>query len=475
MTAAPLAISAAGAAADAAPNAAPNVPGVRTELRGSLRLAALGGPLLVAALLGWAAFTPISGAVITSGSAAVTGQNRKLQHLDGGIVSAIHVRNGDRVTAGQVLVELDPTLLQTNLGIARTRLAEALALQARLRAEQDELITPAIAGGAAGDGALDLAAIAADAPAAYLGPARGESSELGRAVIGQELIRKARAGIRAGQQAQLAERVAQFEGQRTGLDGQIAAQREQLLYIEDDLKSIETLVRQGLAAKTRLLDTQRQKADMQGQLAASLSSRAGIANSITDAKLDLAQTEGAFREQVATDLRDTTGQIEELVQQIVTYRAQLDRVVMRAPVDGIVHEMTVATLGGVITPGETVMEIVPVGEEVEFDLRLAPISVDQVHPGQQARVKFPAYDDKTIPEVFGEVAGLSPSTVEDPRTGESYYRLRLTVPPEELAKLPEAPVPGMPVEAYLQTGERSALSWFLKPMTDHLGRAFREN
>ncbi|MEI4488234.1 HlyD family type I secretion periplasmic adaptor subunit [Frigidibacter sp. MR17.14] len=444
-------------------------PVLRTELGPSLRLAALAAPALILALAGWAAVTPLSGAVIASGEAVVLGQNRKLQHLDGGIVAAIHAHNGDRVEAGQVLVELDPTLLQTNLGIARTRLAEALALQARLEAEQEGLTS-----GRPGP-ALTLGAMAGHRAAGYLG-AEGiaPASDLDRAVEGQELIRDARATTRAGQDAQLAERIAQFEGQRDGLDRLIATKQDQLRFIEEDLVSVETLVKQGLAAKTRLLDTQRSRADMLGQIAQARTERDGIANSIRDAQLERARTEGEFREQVATDLRKTTGDIEELVQQIVTYRAQLDRVELRAPVSGVIHEMAVATVGGVVTPGETVAQIVPLGDGVEFDLKLDPRSVDQVHPGQTARVKMPVYDDKTLPEVFGHVAQVSPATVTDERTGTSYYRVRLEVPAEELAKLPEPPMPGMPVEAFLETGERTALSWLLKPVSDHLDRAFRE-
>lgn len=442
---------------------------VRTELGRPLLLAALGAPLLLAAMVGWAAITPISGAIITAGQAAAAGQNRKLQHLDGGIVTAIHARNGDHVRAGQVLVVLDPVLLRTNLGISRTRLAEALALQARLLAEQRDLTAP---GSAA---PLQVAAIAAAPAAAYLDPGDTGRAELSLAVAGQEQIRTARTALRASQSAQLVERVAQMESQREGLDGLIASATDQLGFAEEDLVSVEALIAKGLTARPRLLEAQASRANLQGVLARHRSDWAGIANSIRDAQLDLVRSDSEFRERVATDLRETTGQIEELVQQIVTYRAQLERVDLRAPVDGIVHEMIATTLGGVIAPGETVAEIVPVSEGVEFDVRLDPKSIDQVHPGQEARLKFPAFDARTTPEIMAEVAGISPGTIEDERSGTSYYRVRLEVTPAELARLPEAPVPGMPVEAYLATGERSALSWLVKPVADHMTRAFREN
>ncbi|AMY71159.1 HlyD family type I secretion periplasmic adaptor subunit [Frigidibacter mobilis] len=442
---------------------------VRTDLGRPLLLAALGAPLLLIAMVGWAIVTPISGAIITSGQAVAPGQNRKLQHLDGGIVTHIYSRNGDYVSAGQVLVALDPLPLRTNLGILHTRMAEALALQARLLAEQRDLTAPGSAV------PLDMAAIAATPAASYLDPDESGEAELALVVAGQEQIRTARTALRASQSAQLIERVAQMEGQREGLDGLITSTTAQLGFAEEELRNLEALIAKGLTARPRLLEAQAGRANLQGQLARYRSDRAGFANSIRDAQLELARSDSEFRERVATDLRATTGQIEELVQQIVTYRARLERVQLRAPVDGLVHEMTATTLGGVIAPGETVAEIVPVSEGVEFDVRLDPGSIDQVHPGQEARLKFPAFDARTTPEIRGTVAGISPNTIEDERSGTSFYRVRIEVTPAELARLPEAPVPGMPVEAYLTTGERSALSWLLKPATDHMTRAFREN
>lgn len=442
---------------------------VRTELGRPLLLSTLGGPLLLTAMVGWAAITPISGAIITVGQAAPQGNNRKLQHLDGGIVAAVHAHNGDHVRAGQVLVMLDPVLLRTNLAISRTRLAEALALQARLRAEQRDLTVPGSAP------PLQMATIAAASAAAYLDSGETGQAELALAVAGQEEIRTARTALRASHSAQLVERVAQMESKREGLDALITSTTDQLGFVEEDLVSVETLIAKGLTAKVRLLEVQASRANLEGVLARYQSDRAGIASSMREAQLGLARSESEFRERVATDLRETTGQIEELVQQIVSYRAQLERVELRAPVDGIVHEMTAATIGGVIAPGETVAEIVPVSEGVEFDVRLDPNSIDQVHPGQKARLRFPAFDAHTTPEIAAEVAAISPNIIEDERSGASYYRVWLDVTPAEIARLPEAPVPGMPVEAYLATGERSALSWFVKPIADHMSRAFREN
>ena len=435
-----------------------DLPPLRTALRAPLRLAALGAVALLATLVAWAALTPLTGAVIARGQVVVPGENRRLQHLDGGIVSAIHVRNGQQVQAGEVLIELDRTLLQTNLGIARSRLAEALALQGRLRAEQQGL--PGI----------DLAALHATAPAAWLSEA-----DLAPALAGQGQIMAARSELLQGQHEQLSERIAQLRNQAEGLRGQLEAQRARLAYVEENLANVERLSTQGLVPRNQLLDLQGQRAELQGQIAQAGSDLASVSNGIRDAEVTLVQADRQFQEEVATDLREASAQIEELVPQIVTYAAQLDRVELRAPVAGIVHELSVSTVGGVVAPGETVLQIVPTSDAVEFELRLDPASVDQVHPGQDARLKLTAFDPRRTPEIFGSVAEVSPATVTDPRSGQSYYRLRVAVPPAEMARLQERPVPGMPVEAFLATGERSALSWLVKPLIDHLGRAFRED
>jgi len=435
----------------------------RIDTRGPLRLAAIGAPLLFVSLLAWAAMTPLHGAVVVSGAAVAEGQNRKLQHLDGGIIAQIDVHNGDQVEAGQELIALDPTVLRTSLGILDSRLAEGLARQARLRAEAADL--PVEQG---------FAPDPADPALALLTNGGGKGSALQLALKGQEQIRTARADVRASQEAQTTERVAQLSGQTDGLDGLIAAREEQLSYIDEDIANLSDLVEQGLAARPRLLEAQRNRAELLGQLAEYRSNRAGIANSVREAELDLARNESSFREQVATDLRDTESQISETVQQIVTTRAQLDRVVLRAPVAGTVHEMQVTTIGGVITPGETLMQIVPSDEALEFELRLDPRAIDDVRIGQPARLVLPGLRDPGTPDLYGQIASISPSTIEDPRTGQSYYRLRVALPESEIDKLPGKPVPGMPVEAYLETGDHVALRWMLKPLLDHLGTAFRE-
>ena len=187
------------------------------------------------------------------------------------------------------------------------------------------------------------------------------------------------------------------------------------------------------------------------------------------------QSEREFREQVVTDLRAAMRAREELVLQIVTARKQLDRIAIRAPVDGIVHEMQVSNAGGVVPPGETILQVIPVADGVDFEVRVAPDAIDQVARGQRAKVVFPAFDARTTPEIFGTVSDISPDSITDPATRQRFYRVRLAIPPEELARLGDRDIlPGMPVEAFLQTGTRTVLSYLTRPLTDQLRRAFRE-
>lgn len=414
------------------------------------------GALVVLCL--WASFTMISGAVIAQGEASVRGQPRTVQHLDGGILSEILVANGDAVTAGQVIARLDPTLLTANLDIARSRLAGSLALAARLDVET------------AGGDRLDPAQVAA-LPGAEL----ADPQDLARQIDAQAAILVTRRDLHAGEAAQLQENLARLDAQALGIQALIDARGDQLALVEKELANLEPLSAKGLIRDTQLLDAQRRQSELKGQLASDRADLGRIAVERRDAELKLAQSRHQEAEKVATDLRAARAEVQELVPQILTTQAQLDRVDIRAPADGIVHEMQLTTTGGVLAAGQTLAQVVPVADGVEFDLRLEPRSIDEVHPGQTARIVLPAFDSHTTPQIFGEVASISPTSVTDPQTGRSFYRLRLTVPAAELDRLGARNlVPGMPVEAYLQTGDRSVMAYLLHPLAVQFDRMFRE-
>ncbi len=431
----------------------PAPPALNLSLRGTV-LAGLAGLVVLVLIFGvWAAGTRISGAVIASGSVVVQGRPKLVQSLDGGVVETIAVRDGDHVEAGQVLLRLDQTLLRTNLDIARSRLAAALVLKARLDAERQGLDR------------LDF-----DYP-----PLPFALPDTGAEEAGQRRIFEARRDVEAGAQASLAERLAQFDSQITGVGGQIAALREQIGFTEADLADQERLAAQGLTRKSQVSELQRRRSELRGQLAALEAEQARLANAREDAAIEARQARRSLTEQVVTDLRATASEVEELTLDIMTRSAQLGRSEIRAPSAGVIHEMQVTTPGGVVAPGQTIAQVVPVGQGMEFELRVDPRAIDQVHPGQNARLVVSSLDPQTTPRLEARVATISAGTIPDPATGRSYYRVGLSVPPEELARLDgDSLVPGMPVEAYLETVERSVLDYLLQPMTAHLRRAFRE-
>lgn len=426
---------------------------LRTGLRWPMMLGIWGSLLLFGGTAVWAHFTQISGAVIAPGAAVVVGKPKSIQHLDGGVVEEILAEDGQTVRAGAVLMRLDPTLLRANLGIYRNRLASGLARRERLEAEQrgaDELVFQETS------------------------PLVGEA-ELTRRRAGQLELFESRIAVLQGRREQLTEKIAQYRNQTKGVEGLIASKEEQLSLIGRELASTQTLSDKGLARETQVLALQRSRADLLGQIAEHQSELARIANSIRDTELEILQSDYQFRQEAVTELSTVTTEIEELIQQIVSTEKQLDRVEIRAPVDGVVHEMQVVTIGGVVSPGQTILQIVPSDQGIEFEMRVDPLSIDQVFVGQTAKMMLSALNQRTTPELTGTVKWMSPTSVLDEATGFSFFRVQVFIAPDELARLGAVDlVPGMPVDAFLQTAERSVMSYLTRPLTDHVSRAFRE-
>lgn len=428
-------------------------PPPQTDIGRICRIGMLATLGLFGLALAWANLTPISGAVIASGQVVVPGKPRLVQNLDGGVVRKIEVANGDPVRSGQLLMELDPTLIQAKRDMAMGRLGAALALQDRLEAELSGAPHPGFS-----DPALPFAA-----------------PDMTEARAGQIRIFQARDAARKGRQDQLTERITQINNQIDRVTAQIIAFEAQLDLIEQELANVLSLHEKGLVRETQLLSLQRGQAQMIGDIAGNEAERARLANSIRDARLEVDQSEHAFLEQVSTDLRATMVDVEEMVLEILTLEDQLSRIDIRAPSDGIVHELAVTTEGGVVAPGATIMQIVPRDTGVEFEMKLAAQDLDRTHVGQSAQLVFPALDPRRAPRLAASVTRISPAAVLDEQTGQNFYRLVLDVPPDELRRLGDIDiVPGMPVDSYLQTGERTVMSYLLAPMTHQLMRAFRE-
>ncbi|GHF03462.1 HlyD family type I secretion periplasmic adaptor subunit [Aliiroseovarius zhejiangensis] len=426
---------------------------IKTGLAAPAYLGALASLALLVSVFVWMSTTLITGAVIAPGKVVVRGLPKKVQSLDGGVVQEILVRDGDVVRKGDVLLRLDPSLLQINLEIYRNRLSEVITREARLDAEYQE---------------LDAPVFNIDSP--YL-----DGIDLTQHFKGQREIFVARREVLSGRKEQLAERIKQFGNQISGVEALISAKQEQLAYVSQERETKQGLSEQGLVRESELLELQGRESSLLGQIAEHQSELARIHNSIRDTELEILQADREFKEQVVTELRDTTAEREELTLQIVTVQKQLERIDILAPTDGIVHELQATTEGGVVAPEATITQIVPLSDGVEFKLQVDPRSIDQVFVGQVAKVIFPAFNQRTTPELFGTVAGISPTSVEDPQTGQSYFRIDLTLPAEEITRLGDVElIPGMPVEAFLQTGERSVLTYLAEPLLQQLRRAFRE-
>jgi HlyD family secretion protein len=402
----------------------------------------------------WMALMEISGAVIASGAVVVKGKPQLVQHLDGGVVEDIFVRNGDRVETGFLLARLDETVIRANLEIYRNRLREALAREARLTAELNG--SDAVVWDERVHQLLDL----------------GDSSQHRET---QMRLMEARRESRSGQISQLQEKIAQYGNQIEGVTGLKSAKNEQIVYISKELTGMRSLLEKGYAPETRVLALERQRADLLGQVAEHEAEIARVRNSVSETRIAILQVEREFREQVLTEQREVAAQVDELTQQIQATQQQLSRVEIRAPASGIVHELALFTIGGVVAPGATVMQLIPQDRGLEMEVNVETHTIDQLHPEQEATVRFPAFNQRTTPELFGKVALISPSSVVDERTGNAFYRVGIEIPAEEIRRLGSRTlVPGMPIEAFIRTDPRTVLSYLMKPITDNLAKVFRE-
>lgn len=412
--------------------------------------------LLVGGVGGWAANAELAGAVVTSGTLVVNSHSKKVQHPTGGVVGDLLVREGDRVEAGQILLTLDETATRANLRVVEASLFEARLRLARLRAERDGRDAFALSP------ALDTSGVG--------------SGELAQMLDGERILMQLRREAREGAKAQLAERVSQLLQEITGLEGQVAAITGQIALIADELEGLHELHRKNLVPITRITTLARDRSALEGDRSRLVAAIAQTRGRITEINLQTIQIDQDMRSNVAGDIQATEARIAELTERKIAAQDQLRRVAVRAPGDGIVHQVAVHTVGGVIGAGDTLMSIVPDQDHLVVEARIAPRDIERVHVSQEALMRFTAFDQRTTPQVSGRVTRVSPDLSTDPRTGASHFVIRLEIDENEARKLGETRLlPGMPVEIFMKTGARTALSYFSKPLTDHLLRAFREN
>lgn len=403
---------------------------------------------------GWAATVKLSGALIAQGSVVVDQNVQKVQHPTGGIVGELRVRDGDHVKAGDVLVRLDETVMRANLAIVSKGLDQQLARKARLEAERD---------------GAEAIAFAPDLVA------RAKDPDIAATLASEQKLFELRRTERSGQKAQLAQRVAQLEQEIGGIEAQQAAKAQEIDLIGRELAGVRDLYNKNLVQLSRLTQLEREMARLGGERAQLLAVAAQSRGRIVEIRLQIIQIDQNLSSEVAKELRETDGKIGEFVERKITAEDQLRRIDIRAPQNGFVFQSAVHTIGGVITASDPIMYIVPDNDRLQVEAKVQPQDIAQVKVGQYAVLRFSAFDTRTTPEIDGEVTRVSADTSTDQRTGMSYYTIRVGLPPEELKKLGELKLlPGMPVEAFVQTGERTVISYLMKPLYDQFMRAFRE-
>jgi HlyD family secretion protein len=429
-------------------------PGSRGSIRFHLIVGLVVVTLLTCGLGGWASTAQISGALIAPGSIVVDSNVKKVQHPTGGVVGEVRARDGDRVKAGDVVVRLDDTITKASLAIVTKGLNGLLARRARLLAEQD---------------GLDRIIFPQELMDGFADP------EV-RSLIGNEVkLFQVRSSGRVNQKAQLKERIAQLKEEIGGLEAQENAKSREIELIQKELVGVRDLFAKNLVQISRLTVLERDAARLDGDRAQFIAQKAQAKGKITEIELQIIQIDKDLSSEVSKEMREINDKIGEFVERKVTAEDQLRRIDIRAPQDGMVLQSTVHTVGGVITAGDAVMLIVPESDNLSVEAKVNPQDIDQLRIGQKTLLRLSAFNQRTTPELNGTISRISPDTTVDQRTGQSYYTIRVSLPPAEVAKLGDVKlIPGMPVEAFVQTGERTMISYLAKPLSDQLMRAFRE-
>jgi membrane fusion protein, type I secretion system len=410
--------------------------------------------VLLGALGGWAATTEIAGAVIAQGQLVVNSNLKKVQHPTGGIVGQLRVREGDRVKAGDIIIRLDDTQTRANHAIASKALNELAARQAREEAERD------------GADSIDF-------PENLL--ARMDNPDVAKAVNGERKQFEVRRTAREGQRAQLKERIAGLKEETRGYQAQVGSKNNQIDWITKELAGVNELWKKNLIPYTRLTLLEREKERLDGERGQLIAAIGQSKGKITETELQIIQIDQDMRAEVGKDLADIRGKTAELVEKKVAAEDLLNRVDIRAPEDGIIHQLSVHTVGGVIGAGEAVTYIVPEADVLQVEGKILPQDIDQVRLGQLAFLRFTTFNMRTTPELIGEVSRISGDVSEDQKSGGHYYTVRISVSDAEIARLRGLSLkPGMPVECFIQTNARTVMSYLVRPLGDQMMRTFRE-
>lgn len=422
-----------------------------------MTLGVIGFLILVGGFGGWATFSKIEGAVISSGRIEVDQNRQVVQHRYGGIVSEILVDEGDRVDAGQTLIKLDPTELNSQLSIIESELFELMARRARLESERDS------------ESEIDF-------PKELLDRSNTDP-EVAELVRGQTNLIKARSETDRQEIDQLNRQGEQLADQIEGIIAQSDAIRSQLSLIQSELESQQALFDKGLAQASRLLALQREQARLSGTLGELTARRAQAEARITEVEIEALKLGASRREEAITQLRDLRIRELSLTEQRNALREQLSRLDITAPVSGIVYNLRVYAPRSVIQPADPLLFLVPQDRPLIITTQVSPLHVDKVFVGQGVWLKFPAFDQRETPDLAGHVTKLSADAFADEQTGATFYRAEVALDDGEITKLPSnaALLPGMPVEAFIRTEKRTPIAYLLQPFIVYFDKALRES
>lgn len=422
----------------------------RTQIFGFVSILAM-----LVAFGAWTALADLNGAVIAPATIVAESYSKKVQHREGGNILRILVKDGDLVQIGQDMVLLDPTETKAELDIIDSQLDELRVKKSRLEAQRD--------------GATDL----------VLTPEMKQSSikeGIKDIIAGQFRLLQSIEKTATSKKNQLNEQIGQLTDQMKGIDAQVTSGKTQLALIGSEVENLRALQKQGLVPASRVIDMDRETARLNGEQGQLAASKGSAEQKIGEIKLQIIQVDEELRNQALTDLRDADSKIAELEGRRISAASKLSHMSIKAPITGTIYQLTIHTEGGVVAPGETLMMIVPQGDDLVLQAQVAPNDINHVHVGQPAHVRFTSFNARVTPEIFAEVSQVAADTTRADAQSPAFYAIRLTISAKELEKLGDNKLkPGMGAEAFIQTESRSPFSYLLKPLMDQWSHAMKES
>lgn len=403
----------------------------------------------------WAATSSISGAVIAQGVIGIEGKVKTIQHLDGGILQEIHVADGDLVQAGDLLIRLVDTDIRANLAIITDSYFDTIAQIARLKSERD------------GTEAIVFPETLLNAQ---------EQPRVAQAIAGQILQFKTRASNVEIRKQVMEQKIVQLNEQIVGLQAQRAAIGTQRDLVTKDIEIKSPAAEQGIIAGNVMIALEQRHAQLTGEFEQSRSTIAQARGAIEEIKLQILQLEIDFQDSLLADLEGAETRLAEMQERKIAAEDRLFRIDIRAPTNGRIHDLSIHTIGGVISPARPIMQIIPDEEKLLIEARVATTDIDSIKIGQEGAVHLSAFSSRNTPVLIGYVTNRSAAQLVDDVTGLSYYSVEIEISEQEIARLEEGQIliPGMPAEVFVQTEERNALNYLLKPFLDIVDRAFLE-